>query len=112
MPQRSDERPIAVFDSASLDGTPGLRPAASGETLADGGDERALRAGEVVIADERRPIARLTGEAAPDCLADRRTTSMLVCALAAAGVSRLALEEAIWTTAELLRGAGTLEEPS
>ena len=65
-----------------------------------------------MIADERRPIARLTGEAAPDCLADRRTTSMLVCALAAAGVSRLALEEAIWTTAELLRGAGTLEEPS
>jgi DNA/RNA-binding domain of Phe-tRNA-synthetase-like protein len=103
--------PIAVFDAAPIDGPLGLRPAVGGESLADDSGH-ALRAGEVVIADGRRPVARLTGETAADCVAGKQTTAMLVCAIAAAGVSRLALEEAIWTAAELLGAAGTLETSS
>ena len=100
--------PIVVLDRDRVSGAPGLRPAVAGETL--GGDEGLLRAGEVVYADERGPLARLDGETANACAVGDATTSMLVCALAAAAVSQLELEEALWTAADLLRAAGTLDE--
>jgi DNA/RNA-binding domain of Phe-tRNA-synthetase-like protein len=99
--------PIVVFDADQVAGRPGLRPAAAGESLGDA--ESILRAGEVVYADEQRPLARLDGELAAGCAVTETTTAMLVCALAAATVSQLAIEEALWTAVELLRATGRLD---
>jgi DNA/RNA-binding domain of Phe-tRNA-synthetase-like protein len=100
--------PIVVADAAKVAGAPGLRPAASGETI--GGLEGALRTGEVVYADEQAPLARLDGTVAADRAVGRDTTTMTICALAAAAVSRIEIEEALWTAAGMVEAAGTLEE--
>lgn len=100
--------PIVVVDAATVHGEPGLRPAVAGESL--GGAEGALRTGEVVYADERAPLARLDGEVARDRAVGEGTTSMLVCALAAAPVSQIEIDEALWIAAELLEAAGSLGE--
>jgi DNA/RNA-binding domain of Phe-tRNA-synthetase-like protein len=99
--------PVVVADAAKVAGGPGLRPALAGETL--GGIEGALRVGEVVYADERAPLARLDGQVAADRAAGDDTTAMMVCALAAAAVSRIEIEEALWIAADMLEAAGTLE---
>jgi DNA/RNA-binding domain of Phe-tRNA-synthetase-like protein len=97
--------PIVVADAAKLAGSPGLRPAATGETL--GGLEGALRVGEIVYADERAPLARLDGQISADRAVGHDTTAMAVCALAAAAVSRIEVEEALWTAAGMLEAAGS-----
>lgn len=99
--------PIVVFDADRIGGRPGLRQARAGEWLDP--DEVSVRAGEVLYADDSGPLARLTGEVASRVAPDGRTTAMTVCALAAATVSQLAIEEALWSAAELLEAAGTLD---
>jgi DNA/RNA-binding domain of Phe-tRNA-synthetase-like protein len=100
--------PIVVVDAAKLTGSPGLRPALADETLGD--PERALRGGEVVYADEQAPLARLDGEMAADRAVGDDTTTMAVCALAAAAVSQIEVEEALWIAADMLKAAGRVEE--
>ncbi len=100
--------PIVVADAAKLSGSPGLRPAVTGETL--GGVEGMLRAGEIVYADEQAPLARLDGQLAADYAVDDDTTAMVVCALAAPAVSQIEIDEALWIAADLLETGGTLEE--
>jgi len=100
--------PIVVFDADKVCGEPGLRPAVTGESL--GGAEGVLRSGEVVYADERAPLARLDGEVAADRAVGDATTAMLVCALAAAAISQVEIDEALWIAAELLEAAGSLGE--
>jgi DNA/RNA-binding domain of Phe-tRNA-synthetase-like protein len=102
--------PVVVLDAAKVDGPPGLRPAAAGEAL--GGPERGLRAGEVVYADERGPLARLDGEVAADRAVDDTTTAMLAVALAAAAVSQIEVDEALWIAADMLESAGRVEGSS
>lgn len=99
--------PVVVLDAAKVHGEPGLRPAGPAETL--GGAEGLLRSGEVVYADEQAPLARLGGEVAAARAVDDATTSMLICALAAAAVSQIEIDEALWIAAELLEAAGSLE---
>jgi hypothetical protein len=59
-----------------------------------------------VVADDRRPVAVVLGEVSheagvtPDC---RR---MVLCALRVKGVPPIAVEEALWTTGEVLVGSG------
>ena len=98
--------PIVVVDAARVSGRPGLRPAATGEAI---GADRPLRGGEVIYADERAPLARLDGEVATDVAVGDGTTSMLVCALAASAVSRLEIDEALWTAARMLEAIGRVE---
>jgi DNA/RNA-binding domain of Phe-tRNA-synthetase-like protein len=100
--------PIVVVDAAKVAGKPGLRPATAGEAL--GGPEAALRAGEVVYADEQAPLARFDGQLAVDREVDDDTTAMTVCALAAAAVSQIEIEEALWIAAGMLQAAGRVEE--
>lgn len=96
--------PVAVFDADRVGARIGLRPASAGESL--GADaEVPLRAGEVIYADEQRPLARLTGEVASGCAVGGDTTAMLLCALTAAGVPDMALEEALWLAAGMLEAA-------
>jgi DNA/RNA-binding domain of Phe-tRNA-synthetase-like protein len=97
--------PVLVVDAAHVGAGLGMRPGRAGESL--GGAP--LRAGEVVYADESRPVARLTGDVAEDCAVSRETTEMLVCALGAAGVPQMAVEEALWMVADLLGAAVRLE---
>jgi DNA/RNA-binding domain of Phe-tRNA-synthetase-like protein len=99
--------PVIVLDAAKVAGDPGLRPTAAGETL--GGVEGRLRSGEVVYADEHAPLARLDGELAADRAVSDDTTAMMVCALAAAAVSQIEIEEALWIAADLLEAAGRVE---
>jgi DNA/RNA-binding domain of Phe-tRNA-synthetase-like protein len=96
----------AIVDAARVSGRPGLRPAATGEAI---GADRPLRGGEVIYADERAPLARLDGEVATDVAVGDGTTSMLVCALAASAVSRLEIDEALWTAARMLEAIGRVE---
>lgn len=96
--------PVFVADAAKLSGSPGLRPARTGETL--GGMEGMLRAGEVVYADEQAPLARLDGQVAGDHAVDDDTTAMAVCALAASAVSQVEIEEALWIAADMLEADG------
>jgi DNA/RNA-binding domain of Phe-tRNA-synthetase-like protein len=100
--------PVFVADAAKLSGSPGLRPALTGETL--GGAEGMLRAGEVVYADERVPLARLDGQIAADYAVGDDTTAMTVCALAASAVSRIEVDEALWIAADMLEAGGSLDE--
>jgi DNA/RNA-binding domain of Phe-tRNA-synthetase-like protein len=98
--------PILVWDAAKVSGPPGLRPALADESL--GGDAGPLRAGEIVYADERGPLAGLDGRVADGRAADGETSSMRVCALAAAAVSQIEVDEAIWIAVAMLEAAGTL----
>ncbi|HEU0018754.1 MAG TPA: phenylalanine--tRNA ligase beta subunit-related protein [Thermoleophilaceae bacterium] len=95
--------PVVVADAAKLSGSPGLRPALPGESL--GGAAGALRPGEIVYADERAPLARLDGEVAADRAVGDDTTAMAVCALAAAAVSQIEIDEALWIAADMLEAA-------
>lgn len=97
--------PVAVFDADRVGSGVGLRPARAGETLGAEEAQLPLRAGEVIYADEQRPLARLTGEVASHCDVSGDTTTMLLCALSAAGVPDMALEEALWIAADLLEAA-------
>lgn len=96
--------PVLVADAEKLAGSPGLRPALPGETL--GGVEGMLRAGEVVYADERAPLARLDGQVAIDHAVDDDTTAMTICALAASAVSQIEIDEALWIAADMLEAEG------
>jgi DNA/RNA-binding domain of Phe-tRNA-synthetase-like protein len=103
--------PVCVFDAEAIQGELGLRPATAGERL--GGEEGpALRAGEIVYADRKRPVATLSGEVAGACATTERTARMTVAVLAAPSVSQMALDEALWTASGLLEAAGTLDTSS
>jgi len=103
--------PVYVFDGDAVSGRLGLRPAAPGESAGDDAFPP-LRSGEIVLADEARPIARLTGRAVAECAPGDGTTTMLVCALAAPAISQMVLDEALWTASGLLEAAGRLEGSS
>lgn len=95
--------PVQAFDAGALEGRIGLRVAATGEQL---GEHRPLRAGRVVIADERRPLAILFGEAGERAAIRRSTTRVAVAAIRVAGVPSVSVDEALWTACETLLGAG------
>jgi DNA/RNA-binding domain of Phe-tRNA-synthetase-like protein len=100
--------PVLAFDAARVGASLGLRSARAGETLDDGPAGRLTR-GELIYADER-PLARLDGEVAERCAVSAATRAVALCALCAPNVARVAADEALWTAAEVLGGAGTLDE--
>ena len=95
--------PVIALDAERVEGELGLRLSRPGEQLAG---VRPLPARQIVVADDRRPVAVVLGEVShaagvtPDC---RR---MILCALRVKGVPAIAVEEALWTTAEVLVGPG------
>ena len=94
--------PVIALDAERVEGEVGLRLSRPGEQLAG---VRPLSARQIVVADDRRPVAVVLGEVSheagvtPDC---RR---MVLCALRVKGVPAIAVEEALWITAEVLVGA-------
>jgi len=96
--------PLWALDAGAVHGDPRLRLARAGERLGAGEGAPPLPAGQIVVADERTPLAPLFGEPAPAHAADaKRTRELLLFAIQVDGVPRLHVEEALWQCAEILR---------
>jgi DNA/RNA-binding domain of Phe-tRNA-synthetase-like protein len=91
--------PVLALDPERLEGPLSLRLARSGEWL---GPSRPLSERQIVVADEARPVALVLGEVAPDAAPSAATAQVLLAALEVKGVPRIAVEEALWTAAEIL----------
>ena len=96
--------PLLAYDAERVEGDPGLRLAIVGERL--GGDGRDLRGGEIVVADDLRPLAVLFGDTAERHGVHPGTRSVLLGALQVKGVPDVSVEEALWIAAETLAEAG------
>ncbi len=97
--------PVNAFDAEAVGGPVGLRGAAAGERL---GEARALRSGQLVLADEQRPLAELFGELDPAAMPDRHSSRLRLVAVRIPGVPPIHAEEALWTCQESL-AAGLAE---
>ena len=95
--------PVQAFDAQAIEGRLGLRPSAAGEQL---DDLHPLRAGSLAIADERRPLAVLFGDVAPDAVADKRATRVALVAIRVKGVPAVSVEEALWTAVDTFSQTG------
>ena len=95
--------PVLAFDGDRVGVSLGLRAAERGERL---GPERPLLAGQLVIADEERPLAVVLGEVGESAGVTRETRNIVLAALAVKGVPRISVEEALWIAAETLLAGG------
>jgi DNA/RNA-binding domain of Phe-tRNA-synthetase-like protein len=93
---------LRAFDADSLEGRPGIRPSRAGEQLA--GRATPLEAGTLVIADEARALGLLFGIDSADHVVSRKTRRVALLAVQVAGVPDIAVEEAMWLAAGILRG--------
>ena len=91
--------PLIALDEDRVDRDLGLRLARSGETL---GAVRPLSAGQIVVADQSRPVAVVLGDVAEDAGVTQRTERIVLCALSVKGVPAICVEEALWIAAEVL----------
>jgi DNA/RNA-binding domain of Phe-tRNA-synthetase-like protein len=94
--------PVFALDADRVEGEPGLRLSRPGERLAG---VRPLSARQIVVADDERPVAIVLGEVSHEAGVTPETRRMILCALRVKGVPAIAVEEALWTTAEVLVGA-------
>jgi DNA/RNA-binding domain of Phe-tRNA-synthetase-like protein len=93
--------PVFALDADKVEGEPGLRLSRPGELLAG---VRPLSARQIVVADDLRPVAIVLGEVSHEVGVTPETQRMVLCALRVKGVPEIAVEEALWTTAEVLVG--------
>jgi DNA/RNA-binding domain of Phe-tRNA-synthetase-like protein len=94
--------PVFALDADRVEGEVGLRLSRPGERLAG---VRPLSARQIVVADDARPVAIVLGEVSHEAGVTPDTRRMVLCALRVKGVPAIAVEEALWTTAEVLVGA-------
>lgn len=92
--------PLLAYDAERVDGELGLRLAIAGERL--GGDGRDLRGGEILVADEARPLAVLFGDTAERRGVHPGTSEILLAAVQVKGVPDVSVEEALWIAADTL----------
>ena len=93
---------MRAFDADRVSGVLGIRASEAGEELE--GRPGELPAGTLVIADSERPVARLFGALASERGVGPRSSSTLLVAIRVGGVPQIAVEEALWLAAEILRG--------
>ncbi|HEX2232935.1 MAG TPA: phenylalanine--tRNA ligase beta subunit-related protein [Thermoleophilaceae bacterium] len=91
--------PVIAFDGDLCGASLGLRLAGAGEKLGGG---RPLASGQLIVADEEKPLAVVLGEIGQDAGVTPQTQRMVLAALAVKGVPRISVEEALWTAAETL----------
>jgi DNA/RNA-binding domain of Phe-tRNA-synthetase-like protein len=94
--------PVFALDADRVEGEPGLRLSRPGERLSAA---RLLSERQIVVADDARPVALVLGEVSPAAGVTPETKRMILCALRVKGVAPIAVEEALWTAAEVLVGA-------
>ena len=92
--------PLVAFDAERVGAHIGLRLAADREPL--GGSGRPLPAGQIVVADEDRPLALLSGEVAEERGVTAGTERMTIASIQVKGVPEISVEEALWTVADTL----------
>jgi DNA/RNA-binding domain of Phe-tRNA-synthetase-like protein len=93
--------PVIALDGDRVGASLGLRLAAAGELL---GETRPLATGQLVVADEHRPLAVVLGAVGEDAGVTPDTRRMVLAALAVKGVPRISVEECLWCAAETLLG--------
>jgi DNA/RNA-binding domain of Phe-tRNA-synthetase-like protein len=93
---------VRALDADRVSGRPGIRPSAPGEELE--GRPGELPAGTLVIADEERPLSLLFGALGAGRGVQPRTSRTLLAAIQVKGVPDIAVEEALWLAAGVLRG--------
>ena len=92
--------PVRAFDADRLQGEPGLRISRPQERLGGNGIE--LREGTIVIADEQDSIGLVFGETAPERGVWPESRRLILCALQVQGVPDISVDEALWTSADIL----------
>jgi DNA/RNA-binding domain of Phe-tRNA-synthetase-like protein len=95
--------PVIALDADRVEGELGLRLSRPGERLTEA---RMLSERQIVMADDRRPVALVLGEVSHATGVTPGTQRMTLCALRVKGVPPIAVEEALWTAAEVMVGAG------
>jgi DNA/RNA-binding domain of Phe-tRNA-synthetase-like protein len=95
--------PVLAFDAERVTENVGLRLAEEGERL--GEDGRSVRAGQILVADELRPLAVLFGDMARGYGVGPDTARMLLATVRVKGVPDVSVEEALWTVADILVSA-------
>jgi len=95
---------LRAFDADRVEGGLGLRGSAPGEGLE--GRPGELPAGTLVVADEVRPIALLFGAIGSGRGVRPRTRRTILTATQVKGVPDIAVEEALWLAADVMRSAG------
>ena len=95
--------PLVAFDADQVEPPLVLRLARPDELMGSAG--RPLSSGQIVIADERRPLAVLFADRDPDCGVTPQTERMLLAVVQVEGVPDIAVEECLWTVEEILSGA-------
>jgi DNA/RNA-binding domain of Phe-tRNA-synthetase-like protein len=92
---------LRAFDAGRVEGRLGVRQTEPGEGLE--GRPGELPPGTLVIADETRPLGLLFGATAAGRGVQPRTARMLLAAVQVKGVPEIAVEEAIWLAADVIR---------
>jgi DNA/RNA-binding domain of Phe-tRNA-synthetase-like protein len=96
--------PVWALDAEGVDvGGLGIRTAREREPF--GSSERMLADGRLVVADAERIHAILFGEIAPGHEVGTRTTRLTLFAVAVDGVPAIHVEEALWSTLDVLAAA-------
>src|SRR5436190_17395707 len=94
--------PLIAFDADRVRTPLTLRLARPNELMGSAG--RPLSSGQIVVADDQRPLAVLFADLDPDCGVTPRTTRMVLAVVQVDGVSDIAVEEALWTVEEIVTG--------
>ncbi|HEY8001770.1 MAG: B3/4 domain-containing protein [Vicinamibacteria bacterium] len=93
---------VRAFDADRVSGPLGIRPTAAGEQLE--GRPGELPPGTLVVADAERPLSLLFGALAQGRGVSPKTKRTLLIAIQVGGVPAIAVEEALWLAASVLRG--------
>ncbi len=92
--------PLIALDADRVGRAIGLRLTGDDERL--GATGRSLSSRQIVVADEGRCLAVLSGEVSEDHGVRSATSSMVLCALQVKGVPEISVEEALWTASDTL----------
>ena len=93
---------LRAFDADRVEGRLGIRLSEPGEPLE--GRPGTLPPGTLVIADDVRPLALLFGAMGSGRGVSKETKRTLICAIQVRGVPDIAIEEALWLAAGVMRG--------
>jgi len=96
--------PVIALDADRIGRAVGLRLTGADERLGDTG--RSLSSRQIVVADEERCLAVLSGEVSAEHGVSWSTARMLLCALQVKGVPEISVQEALWTVADTLTVGG------
>jgi len=93
---------LRAFDADRINGRLGVRPTTDGEGLE--GRPGPLPVGTLAIVDEERPLGLLFGATGAGRGVHPRTRRTILAAVQVKGVPDIAVEEAIWLAAGVMRG--------